>query len=504
MLAAGAAALLAAGCGTTVSLPPSKPGPAVVSSGSDGLAVAPDATGGGDSATAPPAVPTLAGHPSGQAPAQASPATTRDGGRGEASSGKPHGGTKLSATPRGPLVTTPIQIGFLAAGASNTVLSSIGAHSGTTETPQDAMAFFVKKLNASGGLNGRRVEIIQDFINPASANYDTQASAACADFTQDHHVAAVFAIEGYFYSREFSACLAHAGVPELLAVSGGVDPSALREYPTLFSTTAPTVERRFAALVNGLSSNGYLTSKDKVGVVVEDCPYNKTAYSSTVAPMLKARGISVIERQVSCVHGFVDAASFILSMGQQVLPFKAAHVNRVMFLSGFESIAAQYFEKQAASQKYAPHYALTSAASIGDGAIGFSGAALRRVQGVGWEPDLDVTHLAHGSPATQRCERMWKGFAPATARSNRQTNDTTCEEFFVLEKALQLTRGDSSAAALEAAIQNIGSAYTSPMMLNGVTGYRPGHKEAPRLFATFGWKAGCGCIAYTGAPRPLA
>lgn len=503
MFAVGAAALLVAGCGTTVSLPPSEPGPAVISSGS-GLAAPPSLSGAGGAPRAPAAVPTAVGNPTGPATSQASPASGGGAGPGDASSGKHRGGSKPSATARGPLVTTPIQIGFLAAAASNTVLSSIGAHSGTTETPQDAMAFFVKKLNAQGGLNGRRVEIVQDFINPASTNYDSQASAACADFTQDHHVAVVFAIEGYFYSREFSACLAHAGVPELLAVSGGVDPSALREYPTLFSTTAPTVERRFAALVKGLTNNGFLTSKDKVGVVVEDCPYNKTAYSSTVAPMLKARGISVVERQVSCVHGFADAAGFILSMGQQVLPFKTAHVNRVMFVSGFESIAAQYFEKQAASQKYAPYYAFTSAASVGDGAVGLSSEALRRVQGVGWEPDLDVTHLDHGSAATQRCERMWRGFAPATVRSNRQTNDTTCEEFFVLEKALQLTRGNSSAAALEAAIQSLGSSYTSSMLLDGATSYGSGHKDAPRLFATFGWKPSCGCIAYTGAPRPLA
>lgn len=401
-------------------------------------------------------------------------------------------------------MTTPIQIGFLAAAASTGVLATIGAHSGTTETPQDAMAFFVKKLNASGGLNGRRVEVVEDFINPASANYDTQASAACADFTQDHHVAVVFAIEGFFYSKDFSACLAHAGVPELLALMGGVDPAALSEYPTTFSTTAPTVERRFTALIRGLTGNGFLTSKTKVGVVVEDCPYNVTAYNSVVAPMLKAHGISVVERSVTCVHGFADAAGFIASMGQQVLPFKAVGVTRVMFVSGFEGLAAEYFENQARSQSYKPYYALTSAASVGDGSIGFNADALSRVEGVGWEPDLDVSHLSRGSAATQRCERMWQGYAPATSRSNRQNNDTTCEEFFVLEAALQVTRGASSASALEAAIQGLGTSYTSSMLLDGATDYGPGHKDAPRLFETFGWKSSCSCIAYTGGPEPLA
>lgn len=488
-----ALALLGAGCGTTVSLPVSAGAPAELGSGVSAPSSVSRDPGSGDTPQAPT---TEAPGGTTAGPDSASPSS--------GSSNDRPGKSKPSATSTGPRITTPIQIGFLAAGGSTAVLSAIGAHSGTTETPQDAMAFFVKKLNAAGGLAGRRIEIVQDFIDPASSNYDTQASAACADFTQDHHVAVVFAIEGFYYSKEFSACLARAGVTELLAVSGGVDPSVLREYPTTFSTTAPTIERRFAALISGLTGNGFLTAKNKVGVVVEDCAYNKTAYASTVAPMLKARGISVVEREVSCVHGFGDAAGFIFSMGQQVLPFKTAGVDRVMFVSGFESIAAQYFEKQANSQRYAPYYAFTSAASVGDGAIGFTADALRRVQGVGWDPDLDVTHLGRGSSASQRCQRLWKGFAPATARSNRQNNDTTCEEFFVLETALERSGGDSSPAALEAALQSLGTSYDSPLLLGGATSYGVGHKDAPRLFATFGWKPSCRCIAYTGAPKPLA
>lgn len=122
---------------------------------------------------------------------------------------------------------------------------------------------------------------------------------------------------------------------------------------------------------------------------------------------------------------------------------------------------------------------------------------------MGWEPDLDVTHLGSGSAATRRCQRLWKGFGPATARSNRQANDTTCEEFFVLEHALESTGGDSSAPALESALQGFGTSFTSSMLLDGASEYGASHKDAPRLFAPFGWRASCRCIAYTGEPKPL-
>jgi hypothetical protein len=297
--------------------------------------------------------------------------------------------------------------------------------------------------------------------------------------------------------------MASAGVPELLAVTGGIDSGTLNSYPTLFSPTAPTVGRRFAALIRGLTGNGYLSKKTKVGVVVEDCPFNNDAYNSVVAPMLKAKGITVYRRDFGCVHGFGDAAVALAQIQNQVLPLRSAGATRVMFVSGFETVAAEYFEKQAHSQGYTPGYALTSTADIGDNAPGFSPNALSRVEGVGWEPDYDVTGLVPGSPATTRCRSLWRGFGPAAARVNRDPNETICDEFFVLEAALNQTRASSNPQALESALLGLGSSYVSPLVLAGATRYGSNDKDAPTMFATFGYKASCGCIAYTGSPQAL-
>jgi hypothetical protein len=392
----------------------------------------------------------------------------------------------------------------MAAASANAAVSAIGAHTADTETPQDAFAYFVNQLNKHGGLDGRKIQVIQDFINPISSDYDVQAASACADFTQDHHVAVVFSVETAYYSQAFSGCMANAHVPELLAVTGGIAPSTLAQYPTLFSPTAPTVNRRFAALINGLSSNGYFTKKTKVGVIVEDCPFNDAAYSATIAPMLKARGIPFTERGFSCVHGFESAAVVLAQIQNLVLPMRSAGVSRVMFVSGFETVASEFFERQANSQRYQPGYALTSTADIGDNAAGFSTSALSRVEGVGWDPDMDVTKLTTGSSATQRCRTLWAGYGPASNRINRYTNEMTCEEFFLMQAALQKTRAVSDAGTVESALESLGTSYTSPLLLGGAAKYGPSDKDGPTLFATFGFKAKCQCIAYTSAPKPLA
>jgi hypothetical protein len=401
-------------------------------------------------------------------------------------------------------VTAPIRIGFLAAASSAAATSAIGAQSGTSGSPQEAMDYFVRTLNAKGGLAGRRITVISSFIDPTRTNYDNEAAAACAKFTQDNRVDVVFSIETFYYSESFSACLAKAGVPELVSLAGGTDAKTLAKYPFLFSPTAPTVERRFTALLRGLTDNGYLSKANKVGVVVEECPYNQAVYASTIEPGLRSRGITAVRRDVGCVHGFGDAAAFIASVQSQVLPLAAAGADRVIFVSGFEQIAAQFFEQQAQSQGYRPKYALTSDSGAGTNTMSFSPEAMARVQGVGWSPVYDVTALLPGGAATQRCRQLWKGYPSSAERINRANNESTCDEFFLLEAALQRTGGRSDADTLAGGLLTLGTSYDSPLQLGGATRYGPGRKDGPALFATFGFKAGCSCFAYTSAPRPLA
>ena len=112
------------------------------------------------------------------------------------------------------------------------------------------------------------------------------------------------------------------------------------------------------------------------------------------------------------------------TIGDQVLPFETDGVDRVIFLTGFENIASEYFEKTASSQQYKPSYALTSDSDAADGTNDFTADAISRVQGVGWEPDQDATQLATGTASRQRCQALFAGYSPAQMRANVQNNDS--------------------------------------------------------------------------------
>ncbi len=479
---------LTTACGTTV------PQAAQVTSGGDGLGApgpigtAQLPTGPGGVTTTTPGVGTP-GVTGGGPHSVAGPSTTGPGVTG------PTSGALPTST-----VRAPLQIGLMAAGDAVAANSAIGRSASADWKYPDAIAAFVRAVNARGGIAGRRVSVVTSYINVSSSNYDTEATAACANFTQDHHVAVVMSFDGSFYSEPFSSCVAKAKVPEITLLDGGTDAATLDRYPLMFSPQAPTLERRFAALVTGLASRGVVASKHKVGVVVEGCPSNQKVLTSVLEPELKKRGVTVVSREVNCVHGFGDAAGYIASVQGTVLPLRSAGVDQVVFLSGFEQVGAQYFEQQASTQGWKPTYLLTSSGGAGYNDSQLSSDAQSRVQGVGWRPSKDVTTLPTNGSVGARCRSMWRGYPPAAARDNANTALPVCEAFFFLEAGLKRTAGHTEPAVLAAGLRGLGSSFQSPSAIDTQTLFDGAHKDGPHLFSAFAYVPSCSCVRYSGRP----
>ena len=105
-------------------------------------------------------------------------------------------------------------------------------------------------MNDSGGLAGRKIVPVVADTDTATARWETDYQAACATFTEDHHVSAVL---GYSFAmiESFESCLTKAGVSHL---SGGYaigDEKTLDDYPALVATTNPTVDRRYLVQLDG-------------------------------------------------------------------------------------------------------------------------------------------------------------------------------------------------------------------------------------------------------------
>jgi len=177
--------------------------------------------------------------------------------------------------------------------------------------------------------------------------------------------------------------------------------------------------------------------------------------------------------------------------------------DRMIFVSGFEQVGVQFFEKQAASQGWKPHYAVTSPAGTGYNDMQLGDEALSRIQGVGWRPAKDVTQLPT-TPAASRCKSLFRQYSGALDRANESASFSLCEAFFFLEAGLERSSGRSDPATLTAAWNGLGTSFASPLELAGATSFAPGHKDGPRYFSTYSFITGCSCFRYTGGPRALA
>ena len=395
---------------------------------------------------------------------------------------------------------SPIEIGVLGVGDASAFVSSFGFSSSSGPTGQQMVRALVSWFDAHGGIAGKQIKLVEYDADPSATSYETEMSAACATFTQDHHVAVVMSNTGYQMSDNYETCLTKAGVPDLNNGVGGLDDATLARHPQLFLTSASSVDASLTAELRGLTANGFLTSKSRIGVLVEGCPFDVAAYDRTLAPLAKRLGLDVQRRDFDCVLGAGTMPQAIGQISAAVLPFAAAGVDRVLFVSNYQGAGAVFFEKQAASQGYKPWYGLTSYSGAGPSAAEIGEDAQKRIKGVGWSPDLDNGQRPAATGARRRCWTVMASAHLTLSGTSFITADQLCGAFFALEAALQRTQGHADARSLVAGLETTSA---SPVVLGGSLALTSLRHDAGSLFAPFGHSVACGCFIYTGKPfRP--
>jgi hypothetical protein len=274
------AALLLAGCGSTVQTAPGSAttGDALAVPGSSSASGSVGATSGLAGSASDPSV---GAGSSGSASTSSGTSVTVPGSTGGAASQPATGANVASAS-------GPIKIGFIVTNASNA--GDFGVSSGQTFSDQQLYDALVAAMNKRGGINGRKIEPVYGVTDTAAPDWSTQFQAACAKFTQDNHVAAVL---GYIFvfMDSFESCLARAGVPHLYGGYQPGDTTQQRHYPTLVATTAPTSDVHWQIALSGAVTSGLLTPKSKLGLLVDSCANDDKAFSRVGAPYLKAHHI---------------------------------------------------------------------------------------------------------------------------------------------------------------------------------------------------------------------
>jgi hypothetical protein len=497
LLAAGLLVVALTACGSTVATTPgavaaggARPvdnglgAPAPVTSGPPGVAIAPGAVpdpGGGTSAGTAGAAPTR---------------TLLGGGTSTGTSGTSAG----TAANR-----SPIKIGIIYVN-NDSGASSAGINNGNTFTPRRAYEALVAAYNARGGLAGRHINPVYVELKSSSTTLKADIEAGCNTFTQDQHVAAVLGGTG-IYSEDLSGCLAKARTPQISGDYALGDTDSLKRAPYLLQAVTLTVDDRVGLMLERLTTAGRLTAKDKLGIVVEGCPFDQRAYTRTVQPIAKRLGLTIAQKvEARCFGDIRDLGGQASDMQSAVLKFQTNGVNKVVFVSGsVESNMLLYFATAAESQSYHPGYALTSAAAAALQEANTPKAQLANAVGLGWMPSLDSSHVPPLLPAGRRCLQDLQKAAGLTPQSpaDRVYAFGACDTVGLYDAALRATHGDPNVSGVLASVAALRTGFAGATSYGERTDFSAGRRTGPAQGRIFAWSTGCTCFDYTGSPVSL-
>lgn len=403
----------------------------------------------------------------------------------------------------GAKATGPIQIGVL---ITDTATEAKRNGVSIVSPFRDAAHALIAAVNASGGMAGRKVEVVDDAIEFTAPNHDTAFQAICQKFTQDKHVQAVL-YDGVIYNESFNTCLTDAKVPILYMSGTGASPvgddTDLKNNPGLFVVDGVSMDRRVKSIMDKALVSNYLPAGSKIGVVMEDCPYDQRVYDNTLKPIADKNHITLVKGGVKCAHGYADNAPSLAQIQNFALKFKSEGVGSVMFLTTYENGLVYYLAQGAHTQNWTPQYLLFRQQGFPGTMKIYPPEQLTKMRGFGGIPLSDLTN----PPAAPAAQAAVQQKCLADARANGQaaqlvTDQITiyqvCDVVRLLQQGLTNSGGRGGTDALVPAIEKLGTSFVSALDLNGATQFGPGRHDGMELTGTSAYSSGCKCFEYTG------
>jgi len=427
---------------------------------------------------------------------------------GSATSSRPNAvGPGAGTVPAGPGPTDsagqtgPIKVGFMY--SLNDAAASAGVDNNQTVNPGNVVHALVDSYNKAGGFAGRHIDPVYEELKSSSNDYEGDLAAACASFTQDNHVAAVFVALGLF-SESFYSCLAQAGVP-VISTDTGPDLYDARRWPLLVTPDEMLSDTRLVQVVDRLHASGWLTSRDRMGVVIEDCPLNQRIFANSLRPELQRLGITVAATaSPHCFQRISDLGTISAQMGNAVVQFRQRGVTKVIVVSAAQEGTMTYeFMLAAGNQSWYPGYALSSSsfATTLQTQSGVPEREFENARGIGWVPPSDsVKHSEWtDTSSTKDCTaRVHKqGLRPVSA-NDTLTAQSICDTFRLYDATLRITRGDATPGVVQQGMKSAGRSHVSGLTHGGASSFWDHGRLAPAEGRFFRYISSQGGFVYTG------
>ena len=497
--AAGSAVLAA--CGTTVPMSSQSAAADDAGTGGPGQSVSGSGTGGttgstsGSTTGSAPESGTGQGGAGGGGQGMTGGATTGSvggGGAGSSSTGSATTGSRAVNVPG--VTATTINVGvYTAAGYSNAAKAA-GFNVALGDMAAEAREV-MDYINAHGGVLGRKLVAVVHDANVALAaqNPSAEYQAACADWTQDHHVYAVVSPIGAS-SNTLYDCLSKANVPTINS-GESTDASFFQRYPNYFyEPTDLNLRRVFSNQVDALKGAGFFGKAPKIGVLIADNPYEHAAVDNGLKPALARNGLTLADTFA------VSNANNASEYSSAVLKFRTEGITHVLF--AFQGSPLQ-FMIAADNQGYYPRYGLHSRTSPAPVLQADASARQQHgAMGIGWQPmnDVDGAHDPGILNARQKLclDLVKKSGQDPSVRATALIGLWLCDDIFFLHDALTRA-GSFGIPAFRAGAESLTSYEAASTFRSG---FAPGQlHDGAKQYRIFAYKDDCKCYEYVSPLR---
>lgn len=356
-------------------------------------------------------------------------------------------------------------------------------------------------VNTHGGAGCHRLAQVGFGQQDGVDNQSTDDQAACTKFTRDVHVPVVLNVTTT--TPNFYACLANAGVPEVESNYGNPDEAAYRQYADYVYSVEAAQDRVGKTLAWELNRDGYFHAGGGVyGLLYEDHPWFKASADAFVA---EARSFGVKIAAADAICNPATSANPLSPCDQsqlqaETVKFRSLGINHVALLG----ITVVSWIQSASNQGYFPTLGITSQAD--PDLIGLNAPNPRSLQGavgVGYFPGLDVQPGQDVQPTAGHnlCHQiLFGGNNPPDAVAEAQ-GDGECDAVFLLKAILDKDHGNTSPAAMTAALYSLGTSY-SPASTFGDE-YQPGRNDGGSAYHPLVFQNGCSCFQYLNVQEPF-
>lgn len=363
-------------------------------------------------------------------------------------------------------------------------LNATGFAFGLRDDDAEAVQALVEHVNAAGGVQGRKLDVLTVDIDPTNRS---QWQAACLSLTEDEKVFAVLNPGSYLGTGH--QCYLEHQVPQVTSGSVSMPRSMFDQGQGYIVSGGANANRVLLNWAESMQRAGVIgDGKSKVGLLMDDCPEYIEPWKQ-LQGHLSSTGVEFTGVQVSCDIG----------AAQQQVPAAVLQLRQdgaELVLLGTIFSTAQTFMQQAEAQGWQPRYSVSDlwANNVDPLSKNFPPNQFDGAIGSAFNHSGGEAAKVPYAPGVVRCNEMITaaGLPPITEQMGKDAQVVAhCDNFFLFLAVMERLPVNFTRAQWAAAAPSVGGFALTAWSHTANLG--PGKYEGGDAYAVIEWQRECTC-----------